>query len=300
VSVYAIPFLGDRLLAYGSRSSAEHQSTAVDANIKTQKQTSSKTQPVVPPSSDLLHTIASIRVPHSFFTHFYVTSLCASLFWLHQLYNRGAAVDWVIKLDASPSPHATAASMTLGQIWFLWTLLVLQGSRRLVESYIYSKPSKSTMHVAHWLIGLAFYLVDSVAIWIEGAPALSAHDHNLFSHKELVTTKALLGVTLFIVASIVQNRAHARLASLTSYQIPPGKLFRHVLCPHYTAEIIIYLCFAILAAPQGKLLNGTMVAALVFVVANLSVTAVGTRQWYLKHFDAADVGRRARLVPFLW
>jgi len=156
------------------------------------------------------------------------------------------------------------------------------------------------MHVTHWLIGLAFYLADSIAIWVEGIPALLARDVHASHHMYLATTKYILGLSLFVVASLVQNRAHARLASLTSYQVPPGKLFQFVVCPHYTAEVVIYICFAVLAAPQGSWVNGTMVAALIFVVSNLGVTAIGTRQWYLKHFNPAKIGVRARLIPFIW
>jgi len=255
---------------------------------------------VVDLSSDIIDRIATIRVPHSFFIHFYIISVSASLFWLYQLYTRGIALQWIASFNSTTSLPTSEKSMTLGQVWLLWVLLFIQGIRRLVECYVFSKPSKSSMHVTHWLIGLAFYTADSIAIWVEGIPALLAGGVHTSPKTELRTTKVIVVLCFFVAASIVQNRVHARLASLTIYQIPPGRLFQHVLCPHYTAEVVIYICFAMLAASHGSWLNVTMMAALVFVVSNLGVTAIGTRQWYVDQFGAAKVGMRVRLVPFIW
>lgn len=310
VGVYALPLLRDRLLPYGSRGSTERDSSsektngtfkdAVDETLNAGNQPFTEVSKTSS-SYDMIDIIACIRVPHSYFTHFYITSFAASLFWLYQLYTRGSIAQWFFSRSSSTGLSATpATSMTLGQVWLLWTLLFMQGFRRLVESYVFSKPSKSTMHVTHWLTGIAFYLADSIAIWIEGVPALGGPGGCPFPHKEMATARGIIGVSLFVVASVLQNRAHACLASLTSYQIPPGNLFRYVLCPHYTAEVVIYFCFAMLAAPRNQWMNGTMVAALIFVTTNLGVTANGTRQWYLQHFSTERVGRRARLIPFIW
>lgn len=310
--MYALPFLGNRLLPYGSRGFAERPKTAATANGKVKETTHEKLDGQKHPrmiiagsdmagfSSNIIDRIALIRVPHSFFTHFYIVSFSASLFWLHQLYTRGAALQWIASFGSTTLLPTSGNSMILGQVWLLWVLLFIQGTRRLVESYVFSKSSKSTMHIAHWLIGLAFYVADSIAIWVEGMSALLAGGVHTSFREELGKPKAIFGLCFFVVASIVQNRVHARLASLTSYQIPPGKLFQYVLCPHYTAEVVIYICFAILGAPQGTWLNVTMVAALIFVVSNLAVTAIGTRQWYVGQFGAAKVGARARLIPFVW
>lgn len=310
--MYALPFLGNRLLPYGSRGFAERSKTAANPNGKAKEviheQLNAEQHPTIVIarsdmagfSSNIIDRIASIRVPHSFFTHFYIVSFSASLFWLHQLYTRGLALQWIASFGSTALRPTSGNSMTLGQVWLLWVLLFIQGTRRLVESYAFSKPSKSTMHVTHWLIGLAFYMVDSIAIWVEGMPTLLAGGVHTSPSAELRTTKLIVGLCFFVAASIVQNRAHARLASLTSYRIPPGKLFQYVLCPHYTAEVVIYICFAMLGAPRGSWLNVTMVAALIFVVSNLGVTAIGTRQWYVDQFGAVKVGMRARLIPFIW
>jgi len=59
--------------------------------------------------------------------------------------------------------------MAPGQIWLVWALMFLQALRRLYEHLYVMRPSASTMWFVHWMLGLSFYLVLSVSIWIEGA-----------------------------------------------------------------------------------------------------------------------------------
>jgi len=266
--------------------------------------------------TSIINAVASVQVPHSWFTHYYFTSVASSLFWLQQLSSRG----YFFRLIADSSLQskftlvsagAPAGSMSLPQVYFLWLLLFIQGTRRLIESYTFAKPSKSTMHVAVWLIGIFFYLADGMAIWVEGVAVLSSSATGTPKSRTAATLGAVLAYAfhspaatfatlLFVAASLAQNRAHAHLFSLKTYQIPPSSLFAYVWCPHYTAEVVIYICFALLAAPQGQWFNRTMLAAVVFVAGNLAVTANGTREWYVKRFGPEQASGRARLVPGTW
>ncbi|KAK1275718.1 Polyprenol reductase 1 [Acorus gramineus] len=60
------------------------------------------------------------------------------------------------------------------------------------------------------------------------------------------------------------------------YVIPHGDWFEIVSCPHYLAEIVIYI--GILVASRG--LDITIWLLLVFVVSNLSIAAIETHKWY--------------------
>lgn len=123
------------------------------------------------PSSNgwLLSTIATItswtQVPHSWFGAFYVVSVACSVFWLAQYLGDGA----VLRFIASSQTSARAPSATLGQVALGWGMMVLQGARRVFEHATIIKPSKSTMWVVHWVLGLLFYLCISVSIWVEGS-----------------------------------------------------------------------------------------------------------------------------------
>ena len=114
----------------------------------------------------LITTITSwTQVPHAWFSAFYVVSLTCSVFWLVQYLGDGAVLRWIASSQASTQqPSATSGQVALG-----WLMMFLQGARRVFEHATVMKPSKSTMWVVHWLVGLFFYLFISVAIWVEGS-----------------------------------------------------------------------------------------------------------------------------------
>jgi 3-oxo-5-alpha-steroid 4-dehydrogenase 3 len=142
-----------------------------------------------PPSRDsesgwltsLLAAITSwTQVRHSWFTAFYVVSLACSVFWLAQYLGDGA----VLRLIASCQVAAQGPSSTPGQVALGWLMMFLQAARRVFEHATVIKPSKSTMWVVHWLLGLFFYLVMGVSIWVEGsgtAPLGEKRCENVFA-----------------------------------------------------------------------------------------------------------------------
>ena len=112
--------------------------------------------------------------------------------------------------------------------------------------------------------------------------------------------KTLIAVPLFLFASRVQHDCHVYLSNLKKYTLPEHPLFRLILCPHYTSECVIYLSLAILAAPEGQLLNTTMLTTLLFTATNLAITAESTRRWYSDKFGADMIKDRWRMIPFLY
>jgi 3-oxo-5-alpha-steroid 4-dehydrogenase 3 len=98
---------------------------------------------------------------------------------------------------------------------------------------------------------------------------------------------------------MAQSVCHLRLATLKKYSLPREGLFKHIVCPHYTMECIIYLVLALAAAPRGQTLNRTMAASLFFVATNLGVTARGTQAWYAEKFGADKVPRW-KMIPLIF
>ena len=270
-----------------------------------------------------------------------------SPFWAGEvLYLRGPI--WGLVRDYT-RPLTYTESMTFEQVKIAWVLLLVQGGRRLWESLSLSKEdifsventSTSKMFGGHWLLGLAFYASTSVAVWVEGVPALADHE---LSFQDLIfkapTMRTILGVLLFLLASGFQHDCHAYLAYLkgakataenpaelspasspnkketavaktvvakpavgdgeNEYKLPTHPAFGPLISPHYTAECLIYLSLAIIAAPQGSWLNWTLMCALVFVTVNLGVTADGTKTWYEKRFGPEAVQGKWKLVPGVW
>ena len=110
----------------------------------------------------------------------------------------------------------------------------------------------------------------------------------------------MVGIPIFVLASGIQHDCHAYLASLPKYTLPMHPIFQVLICPHYTAECLIYLSLAIISAPRGAVVNKTMVSALVFVVVNLGITASTSIAWYERKFGKQAVAHRWKLIPSLY
>jgi 3-oxo-5-alpha-steroid 4-dehydrogenase 3 len=286
--INAFPFLRSRFIDYGAR--------ANDSNNEDGK---SKGKEISRERRTLLDYLASWTVPHSWFTHYYIFSILASAFWAVQILTRGPAFR---ALAEGLSEKHQLQSMSINQVILCWSLLAIQGSRRLYESIAPAKPSKSRMPFLHWLLAFAYYAATSVAIWIEGSSALLSTDVKL-EHIRITTPPSLrtmVFVPIFLIASGIQHDCHQYQASLKTYTIPSHPLFRLVICPHYTAECMIYVSLAFLAAPQGEMTNKTILSCLFFVVTNLGVTAGRTEKWYKEKFGEESVRGKWKMVPWIY
>ncbi|KAK4508270.1 hypothetical protein PRZ48_002008 [Zasmidium cellare] len=297
--VFAVPALRSRFLDYGPRSSRTEKKE--DAGEEKKGVSASAV-------GTLLDKLAELKVPHSWFTSFYAVSVTLSLFWAAELLVRGPSFQAVARYAPD-----TAHSMSFSQVLVVWTLMLAQGSRRLYECMAISKPSESRMWFGHWALGILFYTLTSVAVWIEGISSIRAHTPS--TRDFLIqgpSARTFIGVLIFLLASGFQHDCHAYLASLknskktdggaatSDYKLPEHPAFNISLTPHYFAECLIYLSLAIAATPKGGVLNWTFVSALVFVMTNLGVTAYGTGQWYERRFGSDAVKGKARMIPFIF
>ncbi|KAK4242571.1 hypothetical protein C8A03DRAFT_11186 [Achaetomium macrosporum] len=236
------------------------------------------------------------QVPHSWFSAFYVVSLACSVFWLVQFLSNGA----VLRSIASSQVSTQEPSSTMAQVALGWLMMFLQATRRVYEHATVIKPSKSTMWVVHWLLGLFFYLFISVSVWVEGSAGaildpLAGHTDDAQS-----LWKMAVAVPAFLFAWVNQYRCHKHLAGLKKYSLPEDGMFRHFICPHYTCECVLYFSMAVATAPRGTWCNRTLLCALVFVAVNLGVTASGTRKWYVEKFGIGPVATKWNMIPFIF
>lgn len=107
------------------------------------------------------------QVPHSWFLHYYVFSFLLSLTWAAQYYFRGEIMRVLVvrQIEAGGGRRG----MDMSQVVVVLGLMGLQGGRRLYESLFVMRPGKTPMGAAHWIVGLAYYGVMSVTVWIEGS-----------------------------------------------------------------------------------------------------------------------------------
>ncbi|KAF3354124.1 putative helicase [Verticillium dahliae VDG1] len=239
--------------------------------------------------------VTAVQVPHSWFNHFYAASVAASAFWAYQYFaGRSLLLAIITKQAAVEGP-----SMGKEQVWLVWSLMALQGGRRLFECFYVMKPSRSKMWLGHWALGLIYYLDMSVAIWIEGSRSL-LHSEADTAVSSRFSTSQLVGIAIFTTGWLQQHKCHQYLASLKKYTLPEQGLFRHIVCAHYTCECLVYGGLAMAAAPSGRWFNRTLICGLWFVVVNLGSTAHGTKKWYSEKFGEARVAPKWKMIPFIF
>ncbi|KAL8402021.1 hypothetical protein RB596_008684 [Gaeumannomyces avenae] len=244
------------------------------------------------------------QVPHWWFGSFYATFLACSAFWAHQYAVSGSAIRLLASSQRPDLPEGKLASRISPHVaqgvFAAWALMALQGVRRFYEQVFVVKKSASTMWVIHWMLGMAFYMVMSIAVWIEGAALILDPQPVSALSTQLPSIKVALGSLMFVLVSAAQYRCHRHLASLKKYSLPTQGLFQYLVCPHYTCECLLYLSLAAVAAPEGQISNRTIVSAFLFVVVNLGATAHGTRKWYVDKFGASSMGSRWIMIPLVY
>ncbi|OQU96597.1 hypothetical protein CLAIMM_02655 [Cladophialophora immunda] len=296
LAVRLIPALGGRFLAYGARA-GDH------ARSKERNKSTKQDEPSI--GGHFLDCVATLTVPHAWFTHFYVLSVTCSLACLFTFHHYAGTIE------------GQAMDIPL----FCSMLMLLQGCRRLVECLVLAQQSNSRMWIGHYAIGMAFYMVTNMAIWVEhldvnhSQAQTTSPDRNQGSI--LWTAKTLAWTFLFFWASDRQNLYHRYLSNLKKYTLPEKYAFRWVVAPHYTAECLIYLSLSFLDAPPPQdhhqrrddnqkpailSVNWTLFCALVFVTVNLGVTADGTKKWLRAKFPdkAWEIIKRWRMIPFVY
>ena len=119
-----------------------------------------KTRTVTQSSNAIIHYISSITVPKAWFWHFYLISMSLSIFW--------ATLFVVCSKDSQTCLLPWLGSVD-NRTMILWTMMLMQGCRRLYESLYIQKLSSARMWIGHYLVGCTFYTFMSMAVLAEGS-----------------------------------------------------------------------------------------------------------------------------------
>ena len=220
-----------------------------------------------------------------------------------------------------------------------------------------------TMHIAGFLLGLLHYILLPFIFLPEAyliPTSIESIAPNTYANSGWKLLRLLFGITMNLYSQHQQYIHHCLLANCRTrnrqdinihsgekrknkyesvYTIPRGKWFAYVSCPHYLAEIMIYVSFAILLHPlmldssmRRKVVNMddamsdyyfgggntdivTMtqyvinvcyvlrpckhIVLVVWVAVNLAVSARSSHEWYRVQFPDYPL-HRAALIPFIW
>ena len=193
--------------------------------------------------------------------------------------------------------------------------------RRLCESLLVTKSSSAArMHIVHLVIGVSYYVAVPLTIlhcssgggvlkYRRGEDVLAPW---WFPRTLTKDRYSLAAFFLFFFLNYEQSDCHRILANLRRpsgqskrhqstndvpiqrpYSIPRGSWFALVSCPHYLAEIFIYLSLTILCQRRRP-----MLMLVLFVAIELGFSAVSQHDWYKRAFRDYPKKRKA-IIPFL-
>jgi len=240
------------------------------------------------------------------FLHFYISGiLFAAALWICD--QPGISSEHILELHYVPV-----------------VLLLIHLCRRAYECVYVHAWGNGKMHVGGYVLGLLHYaFVPFVVIdsdWCCGDDFARDPAPSIM--------QMALGALLCCYGQAQQHIHHKILADIRKgdasssfgrYSIPMGRWFNTVSCPHYLAEILIYVAFAIMLnedmPPCGTFVqpNSQLAMSSVFglrrykhlilciwVATNLTVSAHKSHGWYKRHFGSKYPKHRKAIIPLIF
>lgn len=171
--------------------------------------------------------------------------------------------------------------------------------RRLLECiHVHLYTNTSRMHIAGWILGIGHYsILPLVFVGRRSKPKNS-----------LISVGV---VTANMYFQYEQYQHHHLLAELrnkgraTSHQLPPPKRwFRHILCPHYLAEILLYFTWALMLHDHDHVMESQAITKVgvhyrhwflfLWVTTNLTVSSLNNYEWYKSRYPNLS---QSALIP---
>lgn len=248
-------------------------------------------------------------IPKRWFWHFYLVSVCwsACLLFLYtnSIFQHQPLPSWltwtldilttgVTGIDAES--HAPQVS-TLLLLFLLW----VHSLRRLLECCFVSVFSDGVIHVVQYLFGLMYYIVLGLTA-LSSEHLVNRDSGSLFSQ---LTWCHVTGCPLFVLASMLQHQSMVLLARLRTgksgnietlvHKMPTGGWFELVSCPHYFAELLIYISLCVVSG--GLSLTWWLVVFYVFF--NQALAAQLCHDLYKSKYELYPKQRKA-FIPFVF
>ncbi|XP_058494757.1 polyprenol reductase [Solea solea] len=244
-------------------------------------------------------------VPKRWFWHFYAISVCwngfllvinLNLIFQHQLH-----LSWLSGI----SDILSVVSSTDNQVPQLSTLMVqlllwIHSLRRLLECLCVSVFSNGSMNLVQYVFGLAYYIILGLTVLFS--------DHGVKGSGSLLPQMDwfhVAGFGLFAAASLLQHQSTVLLAKLRmgksgtvetlAYSIPKGGWFELVSCPHYFAELLIYMSLSLVLGG----LSLTWWLVVLYVLFNQALAAQLCHDFYVSKYESYPKHRKA-FIPFVF
>ncbi|XP_026161204.1 polyprenal reductase [Mastacembelus armatus] len=243
-------------------------------------------------------------VPKRWFWHFYAISVCWNglllTLYLKSIFQRQPFPSWLTGLldnltdglsTASPGPQLSTVLVQL----LLWVHCL----RRLLECCFVSVFSDGAMHVVQYVFGLGYYIV--IGLTVLCSDRLGKGTGSLFFQLDWFH---MAGFALFLGASLLQHQSMVLLARLRTgksgtvetlaHRVPKGGWFELVSCPHYFAELLIYVSLSLVFGG----LSVTWWLVVLYVLFNQALAAQLCHDLYISKYESYPSHRKA-FIPFV-
>ncbi|XP_069555339.1 polyprenal reductase [Brachyistius frenatus] len=243
-------------------------------------------------------------VPKRWFLHFYAISVVWNGFLLalylnftyqHQSYPvwLSSLLDIITGVQRSESPVPQLSTL------LVQLLLCVHSLRRLLECLFVSVFSDGAMHVVQYAFGLGYYIV--LGLTVLCSDRVGKGTGTLLSQLDWLH---VAGFVLFIGASLLQHQSIALLARLRTgksgavetlaHRVPRGGWFELVSCPHYFAELLIYVSLSIVFGG----LSLTWWLVVLCVLFNQALAGQLCHDLYISKYELYPNHRRA-FIPYV-
>ncbi|CAG8496727.1 17578_t:CDS:2 [Acaulospora morrowiae] len=262
--------------------------------------------------------IRNLSVPKYWFYQFYIVgTIWVTLIIIDVVVFRSGYLSWFVGLiegarDSKDTIYSDSYTKQPAEQCIVGLFMLLfQTVRRAYECLFIDRPSlKARMHIGHYVLGLAFYIVTSLAIFVEGFGNLDVYGGDKLSPSfppisNFLTWNFFIAISLFLYASYHQHVVHKILASLRPkyynvssqsrpiYVIPKGDWFDYISSAHYFAEILIYISFVVLN--KGQIFTSYLVVA--WVAFCLGIVARDSDSWGKERFGEKWPSNRWKIFP---
>ncbi|XP_041861841.1 polyprenol reductase [Melanotaenia boesemani] len=243
-------------------------------------------------------------VPKRWFWHFYAISVGWNSFLLvldlNFVYRSQSFPSWLNGiLDILTGAASTDSQVPQLSTVLVHLLLCIHSLRRLLECLFVSVFSDGVIHLVQYVFGLGYYMI--LGLTVLCSDRMEKGTGTLLSQFNWIH---VVGLLLFIGASFLQHQSMVLLARLRTgkagavetlaHRLPTGGWFELVSCPHYFAELLIYISLSLVFG--GLSLTWWLVVLYVFF--NQALAGQLCHDLYISKYESYPKHRRA-FIPFV-
>lgn len=248
--------------------------------------------------------LRAFDVPKRWFSHFYAISVgwngLLLAIYLNFIYHHQSFPSWLTGLlDILTGVPSTDSQVPQLSTVLVQLLLCVHSLRRLLECLFVSVFSDGALHLVQYVFGVCYYIV--LGLTVLCSDHLGKGSGSLLSQLDWFH---VAGSVLFIWASLMQHQSIVLLAGLRTgksgmvetlaHRLPEGGWFELVSCPHYLAELLIYVSLSLIFG--GLSLTWWLVA--LYVLFNQALAAQLCHEHYISKYDSYPKHRKA-FIPFV-